>query len=121
MFISLIIYFYVSNFQSRFAVNSVINNDYDQPVQILKFLTELSVGFRLLNFKNDWLRKRFDALKYDVKKVEEIVYDLSIRGLVPSKSRSSSGDTNANTSDQTDVTSASTPAAGDDKSSELTT
>ena len=39
--------------------------------------------FRLLNLKNDHLRKRFDALKYDVKKIEEVVYDLSIRGLLP--------------------------------------
>lgn len=112
---------YVSDLQSRFAVNSVINNNYDQPIQILKFLTELSVGFRLLNFKNDWLRKRFDALKYDVKKVEEIVYDLSIRGLIPSKSRSYGGDTDANTSGQTKAASTSTVAAGDDKGSEPTT
>jgi len=33
--------------------------------------------------KNDSLRKRFDAIKYDVKRCEEIVYDLSIRGLSP--------------------------------------
>ena len=26
-------------------------------------------------------RKRFDSIKYDLKKVEEVVYDLSIRGL----------------------------------------
>lgn len=44
-------------------------------------MTELNAGFRLLNLKNDMLRKRFDALKYDVKKIEEVVYDLSIRGL----------------------------------------
>ncbi|KAB0361404.1 hypothetical protein FD754_005560 [Muntiacus muntjak] len=37
-------------------------------------------GFRLLNLKNDSLRKRHDGLKYDVKKVEEVLYDLSIRG-----------------------------------------
>jgi len=30
------------------------------------------------------LRKRFDALKYDVKKIEEVVYDLCIRGLISS-------------------------------------
>lgn len=40
-------------------------------------------GFRLLNLKNDHLRKRFDALKYDLKKIEEVVYDISIRGLKP--------------------------------------
>lgn len=37
----------------------------------------------MLNLKNDGLRKRFDGLKYDVKKIEEIVYDISIRGLRP--------------------------------------
>ena len=36
---------------------------------------------RLLNLKNDGLRKKFDGIKYDLKKVEEVVYDLSIRGL----------------------------------------
>ena len=67
--------------QSRLAVNSVTAGDYGRPLQIKKFVTELDAGFRLLNLKNDSLRKRYDALKYDLKKVEEIVYDLSIRGL----------------------------------------
>lgn len=70
---------------SRFAVNSVINDDRARPFCILKFITDISVRFRCLNIKNDWLRKRFDSLKYDVKKVEEIVYDLSIRGMRPEK------------------------------------
>ncbi|XP_043671935.1 translin [Vespula pensylvanica] len=68
---------------SRFAVNSVTNGDYNRPIEIAKFVNELNAGFRLLNLKNDALRKRFDALKYDVKKIEEVVYDLSIRGLKP--------------------------------------
>lgn len=55
--------------------------DYQRPLQISKFVAELNAGFRLLNLKNDSLRKRFDSLKYDVKKIEEVVYDLSIRGL----------------------------------------
>jgi Translin family len=46
------------------------------------FVADINSGFRLLNLKNDGLRKRFDSLKYDVKKIEEIVYDLSIRGLL---------------------------------------
>ncbi|XP_011310530.1 translin [Fopius arisanus] len=68
---------------SRFAVNSVTSGDYNRPIEIARFVNELNAGFRLLNLKNDNLRKRFDALKYDVKKVEEVVYDLSIRGLKP--------------------------------------
>ncbi|XP_046403866.1 translin [Ischnura elegans] len=68
---------------ARFAVNSVTAGDYTRPIAISKFVTELNSGFRLLNLKNDGLRKRFDVLKYDVKKIEEVVYDLSIRGLCP--------------------------------------
>ena len=41
--------------------------------------TIISVTVRLLNLKNDNLRKKFDSIKYDLKKVEEVVYDLSIR------------------------------------------
>ena len=67
---------------SRLCVNSVTRGDFNTPVRIKDFLIELNGAFRLLNFKNDNLRKRFDGLKYDIKKVEEIVYDLSVRGLI---------------------------------------
>ncbi|KAM4626818.1 translin [Discoglossus pictus] len=66
---------------SRLAVNSVTAGDYARPLRISTFINELDFGFRLLNLKNDSLRKRYDGLKYDVKKIEEVVYDLSIRGL----------------------------------------
>lgn len=66
---------------SRLAVNSVTAGDYNRPLRISNFINELDSGFRLLNLKNDPLRKRYDGLKYDVKKIEEVVYDLSIRGL----------------------------------------
>jgi hypothetical protein len=33
--------------------------------------------------KNDSLRKRSDGVKYKVKEVEDVVYDLSLRGLLP--------------------------------------
>ena len=66
-------------FQSQICTNSVITGDYERPTGIASFLPDLDAAFRLL--KNDHLRKRFDALKYDLKKVEEVVYDLSVRGL----------------------------------------
>ena len=58
------------------------NGDFTRPMRISAFLQEVLEGFRLLNLKNDSLRKKFDSIKYDMKKVEEVVYDLSIRGLV---------------------------------------
>ncbi|XP_055387098.1 translin [Condylostylus longicornis] len=75
---------------SRFATNSVTLGDYERPLQISRFIGDLNSGFRLLNLKNDSLRKRYDALKYDVKKVEEVVYDISIRGLKASNPISTS-------------------------------
>ena len=42
--------------------------------------------------KNDNLRKKFDGIKYDLKKVEEVVYDLSIRGLNKSVGKQTEGD-----------------------------
>eukprot|EP01097_Dermamoeba_algensis_P008727 TRINITY_DN590_c0_g1_i2.p1 TRINITY_DN590_c0_g1~~TRINITY_DN590_c0_g1_i2.p1 ORF type:complete len:115 (-),score=20.05 TRINITY_DN590_c0_g1_i2:83-427(-) len=70
---------------ARFSVNSVIKGEYQQAEIIFQFVSELYTGFRLLNLKNDALRKRFDAVKYDVKKVEEVVYDLTLRGLLKKK------------------------------------
>ncbi|KAL9966965.1 hypothetical protein ACROYT_G025115 [Oculina patagonica] len=73
----------LANELSRFAVNSVTSADYGRPYKIAVFVAELDAGFRLLNLKNDSLRKKFDGLKYDLKKIEEVVYDLTIRGLKP--------------------------------------
>ncbi|CAD5125732.1 DgyrCDS13941 [Dimorphilus gyrociliatus] len=70
---------------SRFAVNSVTAGDYETPCKISNFMSELDGGFRLLNLKNDSLRKKFDGLKYDIRKVEEVVYDIRIRNLSTKK------------------------------------
>ncbi|KAI9310328.1 Translin [Dichotomocladium elegans] len=66
---------------SRLAINAVTAGDYKRPLRMSSFLARLSAGFLSLNLKNDALRKRFDSIKYDVKKIEEVVYDISLRGL----------------------------------------
>jgi len=68
---------------SRLARNSVTLGDYKRPVQISQFIKDVHAGFQILNLKNDILRKRSDGLKYKVKEVEDVVYDLSLRGLMP--------------------------------------
>lgn len=70
---------------SRLATNAVTMGDFAMPVEISVFVKDLFAGFQLLNLKNDILRKRVDAVKYDVKRVEDVVYDLSLRGLLPKK------------------------------------
>lgn len=48
------------------------------PIAVNAFLQNLQAAFLTINFKNDALRRRYDALKYDVKNVEKIVYDLCV-------------------------------------------
>ncbi|OAA33283.1 Translin family protein [Moelleriella libera RCEF 2490] len=67
---------------ARLATNSVTLGDFELPLTISVFIKDVFSGFQLLNLKNDILRKRADAIKYDVKRVEDVVYDLSLRGLV---------------------------------------
>ncbi|EAQ90756.1 hypothetical protein CHGG_02691 [Chaetomium globosum CBS 148.51] len=70
---------------SRLAVNSVTLGDNSMAVQISGFIKDLHAGFQVLNLKNDVLRKRVDSIKYAVKKVEDVVYDLSLRNLIPAQ------------------------------------
>lgn len=56
--------------------------DYKRPLQISTFVKDVHAGFQLLNLKNDALRRRSDGVKYSVKRVEDVVYDLSLRGLI---------------------------------------
>ncbi|KAG6876518.1 hypothetical protein C0992_012602 [Termitomyces sp. T32_za158] len=56
---------------SRLAVNAVTLGNFEEPIRISVFVKELFVGFSMLNLKNDLLRRRFDSLKYDIKKIEE--------------------------------------------------
>ncbi|KDQ62428.1 hypothetical protein JAAARDRAFT_121764 [Jaapia argillacea MUCL 33604] len=67
---------------SRLAVNAVTLGNYEEPIRISIFVKDLFAGFSMLNLKNDTLRRRYDSLKYDLKKIEEVVYDVSLRKLV---------------------------------------
>ncbi|PTB68533.1 Translin [Trichoderma citrinoviride] len=67
---------------SRLATNAVTLGDFQLPLAISAFVKDLFAGFQLLNLKNDIIRKRADGVKYEVKRVEDVVYDLSLRGLI---------------------------------------
>lgn len=73
---------FLVNELSRLAMNSVTSGNMGAPLKISNFVSNLESGFRLLNLKNDFLRKKYDGLKYDVKKIEQVVYDMKIRGLI---------------------------------------
>jgi hypothetical protein len=71
--------------KTRLARNAVTLGDYERPLLINQFVKDVFAGFQILNLKNDILRKRSDGLKYKVKDVEDVVYDLSLRNLLPNK------------------------------------
>ncbi|XP_057535030.1 uncharacterized protein LOC130813256 isoform X1 [Amaranthus tricolor] len=73
---------FMSNELPRYVVNRVTYGDYDSPREALNLLTGLHAAFRTLNLQNDFLRKKFDGMKYDLKRVEEVYYDVKIRGLI---------------------------------------
>jgi predicted translin family RNA/ssDNA-binding protein len=73
---------------ARLAVNAVTQGDNALAVGIATFVKQLHTDFQLLNLKNDILRKRIDGIKYQVKRVEDVVYDLSLRNLVPGRGQS---------------------------------
>ena len=52
------------NLQPRYVVNQVTAGDYDCPRKVLKFLTDLHAAFRMLNLRNDFLRKKFDGTEF---------------------------------------------------------
>lgn len=70
---------------SRLAMNAVTLGDVELTVRISAFVKDLFAGFQLLNLKNDILRRKVDGVKYHVKKVEDVIYDLTLRNLIPKK------------------------------------
>lgn len=67
---------------ARLSVNAVTHGNLELPVRIGAFVSSLYAAFRLLNLKNDFLRKRYDSIKYDQAKCEGVLYDLCVRNLV---------------------------------------
>lgn len=66
----------------RLAMNRVTLGDYETPRRNAQFAANVFDAFLQCNFRNDFLRKKYDGMKYEVKKLEELIYDLSVRGLV---------------------------------------
>ncbi|MBR9676883.1 hypothetical protein GOV04_01985 [Candidatus Woesearchaeota archaeon] len=64
---------------TRYAVNSITRKDLDTPKKVLDFVQTIYGLMMEFDFRNSELRKKFDSIKYNLKKLEEINYDISIR------------------------------------------
>ena len=67
---------------ARKAVNSVINKNFKEAVEIKDLVEEIYGEFLEFNLRNSELRKKSDQIKWNLKKLEDIVYELKIKGRI---------------------------------------
>ena len=66
----------------RKAVNGVIRKNFKQAVEIKELVDEIYGEFLKLNLRNSELRKKSDQIKWNLKKLEDIVFELKLKGKI---------------------------------------
>lgn len=66
----------------RKAVNSAIKEDYKTVIMMKELVSELYGEFMRFDFSNGELRKKYDAIKYDLKKLEDLTLELKLKGKI---------------------------------------
>lgn len=64
----------------RMAVNAAIHGDYTQALEIKDCVAEIYGEMLKFDFRNGELRKKFDGIKYDLKKLEDLALDIKLKG-----------------------------------------
>ncbi|MEM4267694.1 MAG: hypothetical protein QXK37_02590 [Candidatus Woesearchaeota archaeon] len=64
---------------SRKAVLSAIAKDYEMIVRIRNLVDEIHGLFLNLNLRNGELRKKSDSIKWNLKRIEEVLYDVKTK------------------------------------------
>lgn len=67
---------------ARRAVFSVVNERFDEVDKIREFVDIIHNEFLEFELRNGEIRKKSDSIKWNLKKIEEIMYDLKIRGKI---------------------------------------
>lgn len=63
----------------RKAINSSIKENYKVPLKIRETLDELYTELSKFDFKNGELRRKYDGIKYDLKKMDDLVFELKMK------------------------------------------
>ena len=64
----------------RKAIYDVIHKKFDEAEIIKEFVHDIYGEFLKLNLRNGELRKKSDSIKWNLKKLEEVMYDISMKG-----------------------------------------
>jgi predicted translin family RNA/ssDNA-binding protein len=62
----------------RKSINSAIKGDYKTSVKLKELVSELYDELLLFDFAGGELRKKFDSIKYDLKKLDDLVLNLKL-------------------------------------------
>jgi predicted translin family RNA/ssDNA-binding protein len=63
----------------RKAINSCIKEKYKLAVKIREFLEEIYVEMSKFELRNGELRRKYDGIKYDIKKLDDVVFQLKMK------------------------------------------
>ena len=63
----------------RRAINQAIDNEFEDAIKIRDFVSELYTELLQINIANGELRKKFDRIKYDLQKLEDLVLNLKLK------------------------------------------
>ncbi len=66
----------------RKAINSAIKDDFKTSVELKNLVSELYDELMLFDFAGGELRKKFDSVKYDLKKLDDLVLNLKLTGKI---------------------------------------
>ncbi len=64
----------------RKAIFEAIHKKFDEAAKIKELVDEIYGEFLKLHLRNGELRKKSDSIKWNLKKLEEVMYDVSMRG-----------------------------------------
>jgi translin len=66
----------------RKAAQAIINKDFKKVDHIKDFVDELYGEFLKFNLRNSELRKKSDQIKWSLKKLEEVIFDAKLKGMI---------------------------------------
>jgi predicted translin family RNA/ssDNA-binding protein len=66
----------------RKAVNDAIDKDFESVLKTKEMVSAIYGFFLQLDLRNGELRKKSDSIKWNLKKVEDVVYDLHMKGMI---------------------------------------
>ncbi len=64
----------------RKAIYDVIHKKFDEAARIKELVNDIYGEFLKLHLRNGELRKKSDSIKWNLKKLEEVMYDIAIKG-----------------------------------------